>query len=112
MIALGTLTLLEHPHAWQRLSETDDPALVANIVEELMRSLVARVALEDMIIGGQWVRACEALFTILPAGNWDPTLRCRLPSPTTVTVTRTARFELQKRRAFSQTSEHLRSTPG
>jgi cytochrome P450 len=37
MIALGTLTLLEHPHAWQRLSETDDPALVANIVEELMR---------------------------------------------------------------------------
>jgi cytochrome P450 len=37
MIALGTLTLLEHPDVWQRLSETDDPALVAKIVEELMR---------------------------------------------------------------------------
>jgi cytochrome P450 len=77
MIALGTLTLLEHPDAWERLRHTDDPAVIANIVEELMRyltivpSLVDRVALEDLTIGGQLIRAGEILFMNLPAGNWD-----------------------------------------
>ena len=77
MISLGTLPLLEHPDAWRRLRDTDDPALIANVVEELMRylsvvhSLVDRVALEDIIIGGQLVRAGEILLMNLPAGNWD-----------------------------------------
>lgn len=39
MISLGTVALLQHPAAFKRLGETDDPAVVANIVEELMRYL-------------------------------------------------------------------------
>jgi cytochrome P450 len=78
MIALGTLVLLEHPDTWNRLCETDDPAVIAGTVEELMRyltivhSLVDRVALEDLTIGGQLIRAGEILLMNLPAGNWDP----------------------------------------
>jgi len=78
MIALGTLALLEHPEELARLRETNDPAVIGNIIEELMRyltivhSLVERVALEDLTIGGQLVREGEVVLMNLPAGNWDP----------------------------------------
>jgi cytochrome P450 len=78
MIALGALTLIQHPEAFQRLSNTEDPAVIANAVDELMRylsvvhSLVERTALEDMTIGGQQVRAGDRLLMNIPAGNWDP----------------------------------------
>lgn len=78
MIALGTLALLQHPDAAARLRETDDQAVVAGIIEELMRylsivhSLVDRVALEDVNVGGQLVRAGESVLMNLPAGNFDP----------------------------------------
>ena len=77
MIALGTLALLQHPDAFARLRQTDDPALVANIVEELMRYLtivhsqVDRVAIEDLTINGQLIRAGDRVLMNLPAGNWD-----------------------------------------
>lgn len=77
MIALGTVALLQHPCAFARLGQTDDPAVVANIVEELMRYLsivhsqVDRVATEDLVIGGQLIRAGEFVMMNLPAGNWD-----------------------------------------
>ncbi len=77
MIALGTLALLQHPEQLARLRETDDPAVVANVVEELMRylsivhSLVERRALEDLTLGGQLVRKGEVVLMNLPAGNWD-----------------------------------------
>jgi cytochrome P450 len=83
MIALGTVALLEHPDAWNRLRDNADPALAANVVEELMRyltvvhSLVDRVALEDLTIGGQSIRAGEIMFINLPAGNWDPDFAVR-----------------------------------
>lgn len=77
MISLGTLALLQNPSVYARLGETDDPAVIANIAEELMRyltivhSLVDRVATEDLVIGGQLVRAGESVLMNLPAGNWD-----------------------------------------
>ena len=77
MISLGTVALLEHPEAFERLGQTDDPAVIANIVEELMRYLtivqsqVDRVATEDLTIGGQLIRAGEFVMMNLPAGNWD-----------------------------------------
>ena len=77
MISLGTVALLEHPEAFERLGQSDDPAVIANIVEELMRYLtivqsqVDRVATEDLTIGGQLVRAGEFVMMNLPAGNWD-----------------------------------------
>ncbi|BCZ24177.1 cytochrome P450 [Mycobacterium senriense] len=77
MISLGTVALLEHPDVFERLGQTDDPAVVANIVEELMRYLsivhsqVDRIATEDLIIGGQLIRAGEYVMMSLLAGNWD-----------------------------------------
>jgi len=78
MIALSTLTLLQHPEAFERLSRTEDSVVIANVVDELMRylsvvhSLIDRVVLEDMMIGGQQVRAGDILLMNIPAGNWDP----------------------------------------
>lgn len=78
MISLGTVALLEHPKVFQRLGQTEDPGVVANIVEELMRYLtivhsqVDRVATEDLLIGGQLIRAGEFVMMNLLAGNWDP----------------------------------------
>lgn len=77
MISLGTLALLHHPEQLARLRDTDDPAVVANVVEELMRylsivhSLVERVAREDLVIAGQLIRAGDFVLMNLPAGNWD-----------------------------------------
>lgn len=77
MISLGTVALLEHPDVFERLGQTDDPAVIANIVEELMRYLtivhsqVDRVATEDLMIGGQLIRAGEYVMMSLLAGNWD-----------------------------------------
>jgi cytochrome P450 len=78
MISLGTVALMQHPDQLARLRLSDDPALAANVVEELMRYLstvhsqVDRVALEDLTINGQLVRAGEHLLMNLPAANWDP----------------------------------------
>ncbi|OBH62799.1 cytochrome [Mycobacterium sp. E2479] len=77
MISLGTVALLEHPDVFERLGQTDDTAVVANIVEELMRYLsivhtqVDRVATEDLVIGGQLIRTGEYVLMSLAAGNWD-----------------------------------------
>jgi cytochrome P450 len=77
MISLGTVALLQHPDVYALLGRTDDRAVIANIVEELMRYLtivhsqVDRVATEDLVLGGQLVRAGEFLVMNLPAGNWD-----------------------------------------
>jgi cytochrome P450 len=77
MIALGTVALLEHRDVFERLGRTNDSAVIANAVEELMRYLtivhaqVDRVATEDLTIGGQLIRAGERVLMNLPAGNWD-----------------------------------------
>ena len=77
MISLGTVALLEHPEVFERLGQTDDTTVVANVVEELMRYLtivhsqVDRVATEDLMIGGQLIRAGEFVMMSLLAGNWD-----------------------------------------
>ena len=77
MISLGTVALLQHPDIFKRLGQTDDLAVIANIVEELMRYLtivhsqVDRVAIEDLTIGGQLIRAGDWVLMNLPAANWD-----------------------------------------
>jgi cytochrome P450 len=77
MISLGTVALLQHPDIYERLGQTDDHAVIANIVEVLMRYLtivhsqVDRVATEDLVIGGQLIRAGDFVVMNLPAGNWD-----------------------------------------
>jgi cytochrome P450 len=97
MIALSTLALLENPAQGARIRDTDDPAVVANAVEELLRYLtipqdaVFRVAIEDLTLGGQLIQAGEALIMNLPAGNRDPSFTAH---PDTVDIDRNARGHL------------------
>jgi pentalenic acid synthase len=64
MISLGTFTLLRHP---ERLAELrDDPTLLPDVVEELMRSLsivdgLMRLADEDIEVDGTTIRAGEGV---------------------------------------------------
>jgi cytochrome P450 len=97
MISLGTVALLEHPDIFRRLGQTDDPAVIANAVEELMRYLtivhaqVDRIATEDFTLGGQLIRAGDRLLMNLPAGNWDAEF---VDSPETLDVGRNVRGHL------------------
>jgi cytochrome P450 len=94
MISLGTVALLEHRDVYERLGQTDDPAVMAKAVEELMRYLsivhaqVDRIATEDLVLGGQQIRAGERLLMNLPAGNWDSEF---VDSPETLDITRNTR---------------------
>jgi len=97
MIGLGTVALLEHPEVFQRLGQTDDAAVIANAIEELMRYLsivhaqVDRIATEDLVLGGQQIRTGDRLLMNLPAGNWDPEF---VDSPDALDVARNARGHL------------------
>ena len=77
MIALGTLALLQHPEQLAALRATDDPALIAAAVEELLRYLSIvqsgrrRVALEDIPIGGRTIRAGEGVILATEVANRD-----------------------------------------
>ncbi|MGW1784027.1 cytochrome P450 [Streptomyces sp. NPDC002143] len=77
MIALSTLTLLRNPDQLSRLRDTDDRAVWANAVEEMLRYLtiaenaVVRLMQEDITVGGQLIRTGEGLLMGLPAGNRD-----------------------------------------
>jgi cytochrome P450 len=97
MISLGTVALLEHPDIFERLGQTDDPAVIVHAVEELMRYLtivhaqVDRVATEDLTIAGQLIRAGDRLLMNLPAGNWDSEF---VDSPEELDIQRNARGHL------------------
>jgi cytochrome P450 len=97
MIGLGTVALLEHRSVFERLGQTDDAAVIANAIEELMRYLsivhaqVDRIATEDLILGGQQIRTGDRLLMNLPAGNWDPDF---VDSPDALDIARNARGHL------------------
>lgn len=77
MIALGTAALLEHPDQLALLRDADE-ALVASAVEELLRYLHIthngrrRVALEDIEIAGEVIRAGEGIILANDIANRDP----------------------------------------
>ncbi|AQU65262.1 cytochrome P450 [Streptomyces niveus] len=97
MIALGTLALLEHPAQLELLRDSDDPKLVASAVEELLRYLNIvhngrrRVALEDIEIAGERVRAGEGLIIANDIGNRDPDA---FPDPDRLDIERDARHHV------------------
>jgi cytochrome P450 len=94
MIALGTLALLEHPDQLDLLRSTDDPALVASAVEELLRYLNIthngrrRVATEDIEIAGEVIRAGEGIIMPNDIGNRDPSV---FPDPDRLDLRRNPR---------------------
>ena len=77
MIGLGVLALLQYPEQAAVLRDTDDPKVVANAVEELLRYLSIiqngqrRVAAEDIEIDGEVIRAGEGIIIDLAPANWD-----------------------------------------
>jgi cytochrome P450 len=77
MIALGTLALFEHPDQLAALRDTEDPALIAGAVEELLRYLSIvhsgrrRVALQDIEIDGHAIRAGDGIVLAGDAANRD-----------------------------------------
>ncbi|GLW08054.1 cytochrome P450 [Microtetraspora sp. NBRC 13810] len=97
MIALGTLALLQHPHQLALLRDGDDPKLVAGAVEELLRYLNIthsgrrRVALEDIEIAGQVIRAGDGLIMPNDIANRDATA---FPDPDELDIRRDARLHV------------------
>ena len=91
MIALGTVALLENPEQLAELRDTDDPKLVANAVEELLRYLTIvhngrrRIALEDIEIGGEVIRAGEGVVIATEVANRDEA-RSRIRTNSTSTA--------------------------
>jgi cytochrome P450 len=78
MIGIGVLALLENPEQAALLSNTDDPKVIANAVEELMRYLSIiqngqrRVATDDIEIAGVTIRGGDGIIIDLAPANWDP----------------------------------------
>ncbi|MFI6024468.1 cytochrome P450 [Amycolatopsis magusensis] len=95
MISLGTLALLENPEQLAALRA--DPELVGPAVEEMLRYLSigdivpARIATEDMEVGGTTIKAGEGLIALLGAANWDTEV---FPSPETFDIGRGARHHI------------------
>jgi cytochrome P450 len=94
MIALGTLALLEHPDQLAVLRDADDPKVIASAVDELLRYLtithggLRRVALEDIEIAGQVIRAGEGIIPVNEIANRDPSV---FPDPDRLDLQRDAR---------------------
>lgn len=84
MIGLGVLALLENPDQLAVLRDTEDPAVIANAVEELLRYLSIihtgqrRVATEDIEIAGTVIKAGDGVIIDLSPANWDPK---KFPNP-------------------------------
>src|SRR5246127_98777 len=78
MIGLGVLALLENPHQLAVIRDAEDPKVLASAVEELLRYLSIiqngqrRVAVEDIHIAGEVIRAGKASISALAPRNWDP----------------------------------------
>jgi cytochrome P450 len=94
MIALGTALLLEHPDQLALLRDSEDPKLVNSAVEEMLRYLTIvhngrrRVAVEDIEIEGQTIRAGEGVIMPSEIGNRDEAV---FPDPDTLDLSRDAR---------------------
>jgi cytochrome P450 len=94
MIALGTYALLCHPRQLAALRA--DPGVTDRAVEELLRYLsiipfTIRVALEDVELAGQWIKAGDSVTISIPVANRDP---ARFADPDTLDLLRPARGQV------------------
>jgi len=88
LIGNGLLTLLDHPDELARLR--DDPSIIGAAVEELLRyespsQHTARLAPDDMVLGGKRIRKRQAVMAVMAAGNRDP---ARFADPDRLDLTR------------------------
>jgi cytochrome P450 len=94
MLALGTFALLEHPEQMAELH--DNPELLPDAVEELMRYLSVadiffRYATEDIELGGETITAGSTVVVSLLAANRDPR---RFANPDALDVHRKVRGQV------------------
>jgi cytochrome P450 len=77
MISLGTVTLLRNPEQLEAIKS--DPAKTLSAVEELLRyttitdTVTMRLAMADVELGGQTIKAGEGVAVLGFAANTDPT---------------------------------------
>jgi cytochrome P450 len=88
LIGNGLLTLLRHPADLARLR--DDPSIIEPAVEELLRyespsQHTARLAPDDVVLGGKRIRKRQAVMAVMAAGNRDP---ARFADPDRLDLTR------------------------
>jgi len=81
LIGNGVLTLLHNPAAAEDLR--NDPSLITSAVEELLRyespsQHTARLAHNDIELGGKLIRKRQAVYAVMGAANRDPV---RFPDP-------------------------------
>lgn len=75
LIGNGTVALLGDPDSWDRLRQ--DPALVSAAIEEMLRydspvQLTARIATEDVEVGGSVIAAGRPVIVFIGGANRDP----------------------------------------
>jgi cytochrome P450 len=93
--AMGVLLLLQHPEQLRALRE--EPALIPQAVEEILRYLDIthlgrrRVALEDVQLGEQLIRAGEGVIALSLSANRDDDV---FPEPDTFNIHREARHHV------------------
>lgn len=88
LIGNSVLTLLRNPDQLRMLQA--DPSLIPAAIEEVLRfespiQYTARVASDDMEIGGQRIGKRQAIMAVIGAANRDPE---RFPDPNTVDIHR------------------------
>jgi len=88
LIGNGIWLLLQHPQEREKLRE--EPALITNAVEEILRFespvvQTGRIAMDELAIGGCPVHRGESVLTMLAAANRDP---AEYPEPDRFDITR------------------------
>jgi cytochrome P450 len=88
LIGNGLLTLLKNPEQLALLR--DNPAVIETAVEELLRyespsQHTARLAPDDVMLGGKLIRKRDAVMAVMAAANRDPE---RFPEPDRLDLTR------------------------
>ncbi|MFF8905244.1 cytochrome P450 [Streptomyces olivaceoviridis] len=110
MISLGTLTLLQHPGQLDMIRDAQDPQVVVNAVEELLRYLSIvhlgrrRTALEDIDVAGHTIPAGDGVILLGELANRDPEV---FPDPDRLDITRNAR----RHQAFGGGTHHCVGQP-
>ncbi|OBK15981.1 cytochrome P450 [Mycobacterium asiaticum] len=91
MLSLSVAALLVHPDQLALLRDTEDPKVIATAVEELMRYLSIiqtgqrRIAIDDIELGGETIRAGEGIILDVAPANWDSR---QFPEPDRLDLTR------------------------
>jgi cytochrome P450 len=88
LIGNGILSLLRYPHEKERL--TADYTLIPSAVEELLRydspsQQTARIAREDVEIGGERIKKGQSIIAVIASGNRDGE---RFPDPDRLDISR------------------------